>query len=134
MKKFSTFVTAAFYLHEGSFWRKATSRKNLVFKIFLKLRVENILTRNNLVCSLLTRLRFLILELNFEVFSNNFDIFHQFCDFSKKFPYLAQKFWRSLQKGILRVRKNIWWKIGLRLESVTYFNKIRTLHKNLSDF
>ena len=67
-------------------------------------------------------------------FSNNFDIFHQFCDFSKNFPYLAQKFRRSRQKGILRVRRNTWWKIGLRLQSVTVFNNIWTLHKYLSDF
>ena len=67
-------------------------------------------------------------------FSNNFDIFHQFCDFSKKFPYLSQNFRRSRQKGILRVRRNTWWKTGLRLQSVTVFNNIWTLHKYLSDF
>ena len=121
VKKLSTFVRAAFYLHEGSFWRKAISRKILVFQIFLKLRGENNLTRNNLVCSLLTRLRFLFLELSFDFFYNNFDFSHQFCDFSENFSNLAQNVGRSRQKWILPVRTNIWWKIGFRQEIVADF-------------
>ena len=88
VKKFSTFVRAAFYLPGGSFWRKTTYRNNLVFRILLKLRGENNLTRINLVCSLLTRLRFSILELNFEVFSNNLEISHQIRDFSMNFFHI----------------------------------------------
>ena len=107
-KKFSTFVRAAFYLPGGSVWRKTTSRKNYVFHIVLKLRVEINFTRNNLVCLLLTRLRLLILELSLRFFSNIFDFSHQFCDFSKNFSYLAQTFWRSRQKCILGVQTKIW--------------------------
>ena len=134
VKEFRTFVKAAFYLHEGSFWRKAISRKDLVFQIFLKLRGENNLTRNNLVCSLLTRLRFLFLELNFEFFSNNFAFSHQFCDFSKNFSYLAQHFWRSLQKCFSRVQTNIRQKTGFRLEKVTVFHKHLDFTQKLLDF
>ena len=102
--------------------------------MFLKSRVENKLTRNNLVCSLLTRLRFPILELNFEIFFQHFWIFSSILGFQYELlPYLAQKIRHSRQKCILRVQTKICWKIGFLLESVTVSNKNLSLHKNVSD-
>ena len=101
----------------------------------MKLRVENILTRNNLVCSLLTRLRFLILEPHFEVFFQQCRIFSSISGFQYELlPHLAQKFQHSRQKCILRVQTKIWQKIVFRLQSVTIFNNIWVLHKFLSEF
>ena len=96
----------------------------------MKLRVENTLTRNKLVCSLLKRMRFLILELHFEIFFQQFQVFSSILGFQYELlPYLAQKFRHSRQKCILRVQTKNWWKIGFRLESVTVSNKIRSLTK-----
>ena len=135
VKKSSTFVRAAFYLPGESFWRKTTSRKKWVFHIFLKLRVEINLTRNNLVCSLLKRLRFLIVELLFEIFFQQCRIFSPILGFQYELlPYLAQKFRHSGRKCILRVQAKVWRKIGFRLQSVKVFKSIWTLHKSLSEF
>ena len=49
-------------------------------------------------------------------------------------PYLAQKFRHSRQKCIIRVQKKIWRKIAFRLQSVTGFNNIWSLHKNLTGY
>ena len=135
VKKFSTFFRAAFYLPGESFWRKTTSRKKWVFHIFLKLRVEINLTRNNLVCSLLKRLRFLIVELLFVIFFQQCRIFSSILGFQYELlPYLAQKFRHSGRKSILRVQVKVWRQIGFRLQSVKVFKSIWTLHKSLSDF
>ena len=92
VQKFGKFVRASVYPYGRSFWIKTTSRKNLVFHLSLGLRGENTLIRHNLVCSLLTRLRFLNLELHFEIFSNNFAISHQFQDFSMNFSLFSLQF------------------------------------------
>ena len=114
---------------------KKTPRKNLVFHIISGIRWEIFLIGHDLVCSLLIRLRFPILELNFEIFSSNFEFSRQFRDLSMNFlPYLAQKFRHSRQKCILRVQTKIWGKIWFQLESVTVFKNIWTFHKNLTDF
>ena len=89
VEKFGELVRAAVYQYGGSFWRKTTNRKKLVFHLNLGLRGEKILIRHNLVCSLLTRLRSLILELHFEIFSNNFEFSHQFRDFSMNFSLFS---------------------------------------------
>ena len=115
--------------------KKNNFSKNLVFHMFLGLTGENFLIRHNRVCSLLTRLRFLILELHFEVFFQQSRIFSSILGFQcELLPYSAQKFRNSIQKCILCVQTKVWWKIGLRLESVTVSKKILTLHKNLSNF
>ena len=49
-------------------------------------------------------------------------------------PYLAQKFRHSRQKCIIRVQKKIWRKIAFRLQSVTGFNNIWSLHKNMTGY
>ena len=109
--------------------------KNLVFCMFLGLTGENFLIRHNRVCSLLTRVSFPIMELNFEIFFPQFRIFSSVSGFQfELLPYWAQKFRHSRQEFILRVQTKVWWKIGLRLESVTVSIKILTLHKNLSNF
>ena len=135
VEKFGKFVRAAVYPYGRSFWRKTTSRNNLVFHLILGLREEIILIRINLVCSLLTRLRFLILELHFEILFQQFWIFSLNSGFQyESLPYLARKFRHSRQKCFLRVQRKIWRKIGFRLQIVTVFNNIWTLHKHLSDF
>ena len=93
------------------------------------------LTRNNLVCSLLKRLRFLIVELLFVIFFQQCRIFSSILGFQYELlPYLAQKFRHSGRKCILRVQVKVWRKIGFRLQSVKVFKSIWTLHKSLSDF
>ena len=124
VQKFGKFVRAAVYPYGRPFRRKTTSRKKLAFPLVFGLRGENILIRRNLVCSLLKRLRFLILELHFEIVFQKFWIFSSLSLFQfELLPYLAQKFRHSRQKCILRVQKNIRWKIGFRLENVTVFHK-----------
>ena len=135
VEEFDKFVRAAFDPYGRSFWRKTTSRKNLVFHIILGLRGENILIRHNLVCSLLTRLSFLTLELHFEVFFQQFRIFSSISGFQCEFlPYLAQKFRHSRQKCILRVQTKVWWKIGFRLEQVRIFHEHLDSTQKMSDF
>ena len=104
--------------------KKNNFSKNLVFCMFLGVTGENILIRHNLVCSLLTRLSFPILELNFEIFFQQFRIFSSLSWFQYELlPYLAQKFPHSRQKCILRVQTDLRWKIGLRLDNVRVFLK-----------
>ena len=101
--------------------------------MFLKLTVEINLTRNNLVCSLLTRLRFINLELPFENFFQQFRIFSSVSGFQYEIlPHLAQKFRHIRQKCISRVQTKIWRKIGFRLQSVAIFSNIWSVHKTLS--
>ena len=110
-------------------------RKKLVLHIFSRLREENNLTSDNLVSALLTRLRFSVLELNFEMFFLQFWNSSSISGFQYELlRYVAQKFRHSRQKCILRVQAKVWRKIGFRLQSVTVFKNIWTLHKSLSDF
>ena len=80
-----------------------------------------------------TGLRFLILKHNFEIFSTISIFLINFVIWVWTFPYLAPNVRHNRQKCILHVQTNIRWKIGFRIESVTLFNSIRTLHKNLPD-
>ena len=135
VEEFDKFVRAAFDPYGRSFWRKTTSRKNLVFHIILGLRGENILIRHNLVCSLLTRLSFLTLEHHFEISFQQFRIFSSISGFQYELlPFLAQKFRHSRQKCILRVQTKVWWKIGFRLEKVRIFHKHLDSTQKMSDF
>ena len=135
LQEFDKFVRAAFDPYGRSFWRKTTSRKNIVFHISLGLRGENILIRHNLVCSLLTRLSFLTLEHHFEISFQQFRIFSSISGFQYELlPFLAQKFRHSRQKCILRVQTKVWWKIGFRLEKVRIFHKHLDSTQKMSDF
>ena len=134
LEEFDKFVRAAFGAYGRSFWRKTTPRKNLVFHIILGLGGGIFLIRHNLVCSLLTRLGFDFWSSILRFFPTISNFFVNFGISVWTFPYLAQNFRGSRQKCVLRVQTNIWWKICLRLGSVTNFNNIRTLHKKLSDF
>ena len=99
------------------------------------LRGENILIRRNLVCSLLKRLSFLILELHFKTFFQQFWFFSSLSWFQYELlPYSAQKFRHSRQKCILRVQTNLRWKIGFRLENVKVFHKFSDSTQKMSDF
>ena len=101
----------------------------------MKLRVENTLTRNNLVCSLLKILRFLILELHFEIFFPtilNFLITFMIWVWTSSI--FSSKFRHSRQKCILRVQTNLRWRIGFRLENVRVFHKHLDSTQKMSDF
>ena len=71
----------------------------------------------------------------FWYFFKQFRIFSSISGFRYELlPYLAQTFRHSSQICILRKQRKIWRKTVFRLQSVTVFNNIWTLHKYLSDF
>ena len=123
VKNFGTPVRAALYLHGGAILkkRKNSGKKRFVLTIFdLMLKIVWLLLTFLLHCwrNCIFRRQSTILVF----FSNNWNFFHQFRLVEiKSSTLLAQMCGHNCQNCILTLDTMIWWKIGVPLESVTFF-------------
>ena len=134
-KIFSTFVETAFYVYRQTIWRETIFSKEWSFSYpFMTYRGKQFDQEQPCLFTV-DKTAFSISGAQFEILFQQFWKFSSILGFQYELlPSLAQKIRHSRQKSVLRLQTKIWQKIGFRLQSVTVFSNIWTLHKNLSDF